>query len=30
VLAVALGHYIASQINGGARAIAQIMIEEEG
>lgn len=30
VLAVALGHYIASQINGGAKAIAQIMIEEEG
>jgi fluoride exporter len=29
VLAVALGHYIASQVNGGARAIAQIMIEEE-
>ena len=30
VLAVALGHYIASQINGGTRAIAQVMIEEEG
>ena len=30
VLSVALGHYIASQINGGARAIAQVMIEEEG
>jgi len=30
VLAVALGHYIASQINGGAKAIAQVMIEEEG
>ena len=30
VLAVAVGHYIASQINGGTRAIAQIMIEEEG
>jgi CrcB protein len=29
VLAVALGHYLASQINGGARAVAQIMIEEE-
>jgi len=29
VLAVALGHYIASHINGGAKAIAQIMIEEE-
>jgi CrcB protein len=29
VIAVALGHYIASQINGGAKAIAQIMIEEE-
>ena len=30
VLSVALGHYIASQINGGTRAIAQVMIEEEG
>jgi CrcB protein len=30
VVAVAVGHYIASQINGGAKAIAQIMIEEEG
>ena len=30
VLAVSLGHYIASQINGGTRAIAQVMIEEEG
>ena len=30
ILSVALGHYIASQINGGTRAIAQVMIEEEG
>jgi CrcB protein len=30
VLSVALGHYIASQINGGTRAIVQVMIEEEG
>ena len=30
VLAVALGHIAASQINGGAKAIAQTMIEEEG
>jgi len=29
VLSVALGHYVASQINGGAKAIAQSMIEEE-
>ncbi len=28
--AVAVGHAIASQLNGGARAIAQIAIEEEG
>jgi CrcB protein len=30
VLSVAVGHYIASQINGATRAIAQVMIEEEG
>ena len=30
VLATAVGHYIASQINGGTRAIAQVMIEEDG
>jgi CrcB protein len=30
VLAVALGHYIASQVNGGQRAVAQVMIEDEG
>ena len=29
VLAVTLGHYVASQINGGEKAIAQTMIEEE-
>ena len=29
VLSVALGHYVASQINGGAKAIAQTMVEEE-
>src|ERR1700760_2736040 len=28
VLSVALGHFVASQINGGAKAIAQTMIEE--
>jgi CrcB protein len=28
VLSVTLGHYIASQINGGTKAIAQTMIEE--
>jgi CrcB protein len=30
VLAVALGHYVASQVNGGTRAVAQIMVGEEG
>src|ERR1700753_1046288 len=29
ILSVALGHYVASQINGGAKAIAQTTIEEE-
>jgi CrcB protein len=29
VLAVTVGHYVASQLNGGARAIAQTMVEEE-
>ena len=29
VLSVALGHLVASQINGGAKAIAQSMIEED-
>jgi CrcB protein len=30
VLAVALGHIVAAQVNGGARAIAQMKIEEMG
>jgi CrcB protein len=29
VLSVALGHYVASQVNGGEKAIAQTIIEEE-
>ena len=29
VLSVAVGHYVAAQLNGGAKAIAQTMIEEE-
>jgi CrcB protein len=28
VLATALGHYVASQINGGTRAVAQVLVEE--
>jgi CrcB protein len=30
VLAVALGHYLAAQMNAGSRAVAQVKIEEMG